>query len=223
MWGVGWGQMGYEGASVRLETFYFLNEVGLPYNNSLSHISNLDGFLYLCSILNKIFFLIGGSGKWLQSSAAKDKHWDSPEVSRQHSGGLDMARVLWNSVWGEGGFFQGRLNFHCPGESGCPHPKTPHHLGTEWIFNTTWTQIVKSFKGLEISPPAVLGGRVGKWGQPFSKGPRRQPVPWPHCTPPKSVYTPIIPSVNCPLPWEKPIDPISSACAYMHVCRETHT
>lgn len=59
---------------MRLETFHFLNEVGLPYNNSLSHIFNLDGFLYLCSILNEIFFFIGASGKWLQSSAAKDKH-----------------------------------------------------------------------------------------------------------------------------------------------------
>lgn len=52
--------MGYEGASVRLEMFHFLNEVGLPYNNSLSHIFNLDGFLYLCSILNKFFFSLGG-------------------------------------------------------------------------------------------------------------------------------------------------------------------
>lgn len=178
---------------------------------------------YICVLFwIKKLFLIGGSSKWLQSSSGKDKHWDSPEVSRQHSGGLGMARVLWSSVWGEGGFFQGRLNFRCPAESGCPHPKTPHHLGTEWIFNTTWTQTVKSFKGLEISPPAVLGGRVGTWGQPFSKGPRRQPVSWPHCIPPKSVHTPIIPSVNRFLPWEKPTDLISSAW-HTCMCAERHT
>lgn len=157
-------------------------------------------FVLLCN--EKKIFLIGRSGKWLQSSAAKDKHWDSPGVSRQHSGGLDMARAPWSSVWGWGGFFQGRQHFYCPGESECPHSKTPHHLGPERIFNTTWTQIVKAFKGLEISPPAAFGGGVGMWAGHSPKGPAgSQPVPWPHCIPPKSVHIPIILSVNCPFPW----------------------
>lgn len=72
-----------------------------------------------------------------------------------------------------------RLLFHCSGTSGHSHSKTPQYLGTKKIFNSTRIQIVKSFKGLEISFPAVLGRRAGPWGKPFFRGPSRQLVPTP--------------------------------------------
>lgn len=80
-----------------------------------------------------------------QFFAVTDECRESSGVSTKYSG-LEMASALCSCVprWGLGDFFKEDFAFTALKHQDA-HTQSPIACGTEKIFNTTWTQIAKSF------------------------------------------------------------------------------